>query len=141
MVDCEHRCSVLTERLAQPLHRRLVAISAELRANFDPLKVYNANTLLVSYRLPRDVVRQLIEVSSRDLRHGTGRNFVLTPQTKLLTALRFYATGSFLVAVRDRLGLSKTSVSRSVEAVTNSLLKLLLQHIHFATNRDELAMI
>ncbi len=110
------------EREQRP-RSRLVAINAELRANFNPLELYYDTAILARYRLPREVIRQLLEATSGDLRRPTRRNFALTPQTQLLATLRFYATGSFMAVVGDGLGLSKASVSRSVEAVTNSLLK------------------
>lgn len=46
-----------------------------------------------------------------------------------------------MAVVGDGLGLCKASVSRSVEAVTNSLLKLVPQHIHFPGTREELAAV
>lgn len=71
------------ERARRP-RSRLVAINAELRENFDPLDVYSDSAILERYRLPREVIRQLLEATSGDLRRPTRRNFALTPKTQLL---------------------------------------------------------
>ena len=115
----------------------LVTINARIQDNFDPLEVYNDSAVIQRYRLPRELIRQLLGTISEDLRRATRRNFALTPQVQLLAALRFYATGSFQQVVGDGQGLSKASVCRSVQAVTYSLLRLVPQHVHFHT-RDEM---
>ena len=118
---------------------RLVAINARIRENFDPLEVYNDAAVLQRYRLPREAIRQLLGTISEDLRRATRRSFALTPQAQFLAALRFYATGSFLQVVGDGQGLSKASVSRSVQAVTYRLLQLVPQHVRFPTTREEMS--
>ncbi|KAK0149833.1 putative nuclease HARBI1 [Merluccius polli] len=87
--------------------------------------------------VPREAIGQLLGTITQDVRRATRRSFALTPQVQLLAALGYYATGSFLQVVGDGLGLSKASVCRSVQAVTYSLLRLVLQQVRFPTTRDE----
>jgi len=72
-----------------------------------------------------------------DMQRLTRRSFALTPATQLLAVLRFYATGSFLEVIGDGHGLSKASVSRSVQAVTTALLCHIPDHIQFPTTRGD----
>ncbi|KAL2095531.1 hypothetical protein ACEWY4_007679 [Coilia grayii] len=89
----------------------------------------------------RQAILQLLEVIGGDLRRPTRRSYALSPQTQLLAALRFYATGSFLQVVGDGHGLCKASVCRSVEVVTAALLRQVPAHIHFSDTREERAPI
>ncbi|KAL2094400.1 hypothetical protein ACEWY4_009119 [Coilia grayii] len=116
---------------------RLVEINATLRDNLAPLEVYTD----AAHRLPRQDILQLLEVIGEDLRRPTRRSYALSPQTQLLAALRFYATGSFLQVVGDGHGLSRASVCRSVEAVTTALLRQVQAHIHFPDTREKKAII
>ena len=70
-----------------------------------------------------------------DLQRLTRRSFALTPAT--LAVLRFYATGTFLEVIVDGHGLSKASVSRSVQAVTTTLLWHIPDHIQIPTTRGD----
>lgn len=53
----------------------------------------------------------------------------MSPDVQLLAALKYYATGSFLQVLGDGLGLSKTFVSRAVEALTYGMLPLAAEQI------------
>ena len=70
----------------------------------------------------------LLNLVEADLQRPTRRSYALTPATQLLVALRFYATGSFLEILGDGHGISKASVSRSVQAVTSALLRHIPDH-------------
>ncbi|KAL2090743.1 hypothetical protein ACEWY4_013006 [Coilia grayii] len=124
------------ERQGRP-RSRLVEINAALRDNLAPLDVYTDAAIEEWYRLPRQAILQLLEVVGGDLRRPTRRSYALSPQTQLLAALRFYATGSFLQVVGDGHGLCKVSVCRSVEAVTAALLRQVPAHIRFPDTREE----
>jgi len=52
------------------------------------------------------------------------RNHALTSIEKLLLALRFYATGNFLITVGDFVGVSKTTASLIVRDVSIAIAKL-----------------
>ena len=114
----------------------LVRLNATLRANNNPMEVFNDRAIIERYRLPREAIRQLLEATGEDLRRSTRRSFALTAETQLLAALRFFATGSFLQVVGDGHGLCKASVSRSVQAVTDCLLRLVPEHLTFPTREE-----
>ncbi|XP_046803828.1 putative nuclease HARBI1 [Lucilia cuprina] len=59
------------------------------------------------------------------------RNFALSPETKLLLALRFYASGSFLITVADFCGLSISSAGRAVKDVSQAIASLSSEFIKF----------
>ncbi|XP_062309064.1 putative nuclease HARBI1 [Osmerus eperlanus] len=63
------------------------------------------------------------------------------PEVQLLAALGFYAVGSFLEVVGDGTGLSKSSVSRSVAAMTPILLRNARTHIRMPTTQDEVRQV
>ncbi|XP_062375190.1 putative nuclease HARBI1 [Sardina pilchardus] len=100
------------------------------------MEVFNDRAIIERYRLPREAIRQLLEATGEDLRRSTRRSFALTAETQLLAALRFFATGSFLQVVGDGHGLCKASVSRSVQAVTDCLLRLVPEHLTFPTREE-----
>lgn len=52
------------------------------------------------------------------------RNHALSPIEKLLLALRFYATGNFLITAGDFIGVSKTTASLIVRDVSTAIAML-----------------
>lgn len=59
----------------------------------------------------------------------------MSPETKLL-ALRFYASGSFLITVGDFCGLSISSASRAVKEVSEAIASLAPEFIKFEDAND-----
>ncbi|KAJ3589240.1 hypothetical protein NHX12_010086 [Muraenolepis orangiensis] len=94
--------------------------------------------LLRKFRLPRQEILQLLNLVGPTLARQTRRSYPLSPEIQLLAALHFYAVGSFLEVVGDGYGLSKTSVWRCVEAVTNCLLGHAKDYIHLPSTRQEI---
>jgi predicted transcriptional regulator len=66
-----------------------------------------------------------------DLESSTFRNRALTPNMKVLMALRFYASGSFQGVIADTFGLSQPSVSRAISDVSTALVKRAGNYITF----------
>uniref|UniRef100_A0A8C2AYD0 Nuclease HARBI1 n=1 Tax=Cyprinus carpio TaxID=7962 RepID=A0A8C2AYD0_CYPCA len=79
--------------------------------------------ILKKFRLPRQLIMELLDLLRPALARLTRRNFALSPEVQLLAALRSFATGSFIEVVGEGYGLSKTSVWRCVHSVTNALLR------------------
>ncbi|XP_046873375.1 putative nuclease HARBI1 [Hypomesus transpacificus] len=102
-----------------------------------PLDILEDSAIQHKYRLRRADIMMLLNLVEADLQRPTQRSYALTPATQLLAALRFYATGSFLEVLGDGYGLSKASVSRSVQAVTSALLRHIPDHIQFPTTRGD----
>lgn len=57
------------------------------------------------------------------------RNQRVPPVNQLLITLRFYATGSHLLAIGDTHGVDVSTVSRIIKGVTNAIVRLRSQHI------------
>lgn len=77
------------------------------------------------FRLSRTEVNDLISRIGHHLTTPTNRSEPLSPLDKVLSALRFYASGDFYYSIADCQGVSKASVKRSVHHVT----KLLNEHL------------
>ena len=58
-----------------------------------------------------------------------------------MTALRYFASGSFLKVVADTMGISKASASRCVHSVTQCLKIITRDWIVFPTSREEMNVI
>lgn len=66
------------------------------------------------------------------------RSNAISPETKLFAALRFFATGSFLISVGDFVGLSEASLSQIVSQVSSRIASLRNDYIYLPRNRNEL---
>lgn len=73
------------------------------------------------YRFGREGILFVSNLLHDDLVRETNRNHSLSVEQQVMIALRFYASGSFLQVIGDTLGLDKSTVSRVVTAVTESL--------------------
>ena len=80
---------------------------------------FTEDQLRVRYRFGRQSILYLTNLLADDLPRGTRRNHALRPQDQVLIALRFFASGSFLVG--DTVGVDKSTVSRVVTAVSQAL--------------------
>lgn len=89
-----------------------------------------------STRFPRSAVQDLCIMLHDDLERHTRRSHALTVESQVITALQFYSSGSFQWMVGRSSGMSQSSVSRSVENVTNALCKLANSHITFPTSQQ-----
>lgn len=65
----------------------------------------------------------------------------IQPLTQLLLTLRFYATGSMLIAVGDFVGISKASSCRIIKRVTTAICSLLPDYIYMPRNNVEMGRI
>ena len=82
-------------------------------------------------RMPKTAVRELCTMMGPNLSRRTDRAHALTPEMQILTALEFYASGSFQWMTGNSVGLSQSSASRAIEAVTNELSALAPTFISF----------
>ena len=63
------------------------------------------------------------------LQRATARSQAMTTSTKVLLALRFYASGSFQNVLADTIGVTQPSVSHAMNAVTNALYQKSIREI------------
>ena len=79
-----------------------------------------------------DVVRQ-------DTARPTARSRALSVELQVVLALQYFATGSFFAVTGDTVGVSKSSVSRSVHAVSRSITRhLAREFVNFPVTDNEL---
>ena len=65
----------------------------------DDIEIFN------KYRLPRQVILDLIETLETDLLRTTQRSCALSVVTQVFTSLRYFASGSFYLDVGDNHGI------------------------------------
>ena len=89
------------------------------------------------FRLSKNTSRVILEQIRGRISSRTNRNRAITAEVKLLLALRFYASGSMLLAMADFTGVSKASAGRIAKSVTLAIASLRPQYI-FMPQNDEL---
>lgn len=89
------------------------------------------------FRLRKNTCLQLLQEIEEDIKSPTNRNRAVTPFTKLLLTLRFYATGSMLLVAGDFAGVSKTSSCEAVKVVTMAIARMSNRYIYFPRTREE----
>ncbi|KAL2085042.1 hypothetical protein ACEWY4_020560 [Coilia grayii] len=109
------------------LMERAVRRERVFRDRNNPLEVYNDDEIISRFRLTREAILRLTDELEDVLGPTTARSHSIPALLQLCTALRFYATGSFLNTVGDTVGLSKASVSRVVYRVSGALSERLPQ--------------
>ena len=82
-------------------------------------------------RFPKPAVQELCDLLANDLEHPTARSHASPVDAQVLAALQFYASGSFQWMIGRSCGLSQSSVSLAVEAVTKALVRRAPQFISF----------
>jgi len=71
------------------------------------------------------------------LEYKTDRNKSLSPVNQLLTALRFYATGTHQLVIGDTFSVNKATVCRTVHKVTRAIASLRPKYVKFPTTAQE----
>ena len=94
--------------------------------------------LIAKYRLPPHLIVTLFNSLSDKLIRETSRSGALGVETQVLVALRYYASGCFYVDTGVAHGISKSSVSRALHQVTDSLCEHVQQYISFSTEDESL---
>ncbi|XP_020813969.1 putative nuclease HARBI1 [Drosophila serrata] len=99
------------------------------RPNF--LRDMEDEEFLTKFRISKSTFAYLLERIGNKIESQTTRNFYLTPEDKLMLALRYYACGNFLIAVGDFCRVSAASASRTVKEVSYSIAALSREYIKF----------
>ena len=86
-------------------------------------------------RFPRRAVEGICTLLHADLSHPTTRSNALPVDTQVLAALQFYATGSFQWMLGRSCGVSQSSVSLTIDSVTQALVRHAPAFISFAIDR------
>ena len=105
------------------------------RDRFNPLEEYHKEDFRLRFRLRRDLVIYLIKILEKDLQHQTRRGLPLTPMQQVLTALRFYVTGTFQRVMRDLFGVSAFAACTAVHKVSKAIAKQRAQFLSFTCRK------
>lgn len=95
--------------------------------------------LLRRYRFDSASIAYICELLQEDLQPASLRNRAITVEQQVLTALRYYATGSMQLVLGDTLGLSQPSVSRIIWKVSASLTRRAADFIKMPITEEEKA--
>ncbi|ERL95949.1 hypothetical protein D910_00663 [Dendroctonus ponderosae] len=86
------------------------------------------------FRMQKQTCETLLHVIVNDLKSQTERSRAISPATKLLLILRFYATGNMFISVGDFEGVSKTSACSIVRQVSEAIARLRPRNRRFPEN-------
>uniref|UniRef100_A0A671QP25 Putative nuclease HARBI1 n=1 Tax=Sinocyclocheilus anshuiensis TaxID=1608454 RepID=A0A671QP25_9TELE len=117
-----------------------VYIIAYIRTHFTRLDSLSDDAILRKFRLPRAKILELLQVVKQHLQRATRRNYALSPVVQLLATLHYYAVGSFMEVVSNGLGLSKSSVSKTVTALIPLLLQFMKNILIFPKTPEEIQL-
>ncbi|XP_017473642.1 PREDICTED: putative nuclease HARBI1 [Rhagoletis zephyria] len=109
------------------------------KANF--FEEYDEYTFVKRFRLSKKSALYIFEKIQRKIRNYTQRNHALSPLEMLLLALRFYASGSFLITVADFCGVSTSTASRVVKRVSYAIAELSREYIKMPKSSAELEIV
>ncbi|KAI2650680.1 hypothetical protein H4Q32_000720 [Labeo rohita] len=84
----------------------------------NPLEVLSEKELFEKLRFPRHAIQQLAFDLEEQLRPETSRNCSIPPLLQICLALRFFATGCFINAAADIIGVHKSTASRIIHRVS-----------------------
>ena len=104
---------------------------------FMRVDLLNEREIRERFRFGREGINFLCDLLKEKLERSTKRSRSLSVQEQVLTALRFYASGSFLQCVGDAVGLDKSTVSRVISDVTDALVDLRGDFIKWPTSQEE----
>ena len=111
-------------------------IDRVIRDRDNPLDYLSDETFLQRFRLNRQLFYELLDMIDDRIVHQSNRNMAVSPALQLLSALRFYASGSFEQVVGDTVHIHKSTVCRIIKRVTEALLAFRGRFIQWPS-RDE----
>ncbi|XP_056018427.1 putative nuclease HARBI1 isoform X2 [Ostrea edulis] len=121
--------------MTDDIARRQLRRERVFRDRANPLDYLQDVEVVERYRLPRPFIYQLMDVIAEDLKRTTQRSHPLPVSTQVLVTLRYLAKASFFSECGDLHGISRASVSRSIDAVTKSICSK-IDNINFPTENE-----
>ncbi|KAG0427546.1 hypothetical protein HPB47_025404 [Ixodes persulcatus] len=103
------------------------------RDRFHPFDVFDEEGLQRRFRFGRDGIMYIADVLASDLTRPTRRNHATPVVIQVLLALKFFATGTFLITAGDFLHLHESTASRCVRRVALALAKQAPHFIRWPT--------
>uniref|UniRef100_A0A3P9BWJ3 Putative nuclease HARBI1 n=1 Tax=Maylandia zebra TaxID=106582 RepID=A0A3P9BWJ3_9CICH len=130
LMHCRQQCrySLRDGRHYKQTNRRWLRSSpkqlhkmANRRGRRDVLQTLDDRELLRRYRLDRAGIMFVVDLLRDAITSPTRRHNAITPKTKVITTLRYLATGKMQQCSSDDLGLSQSSVSRVITQILTAL--------------------
>eukprot|EP00102_Acyrthosiphon_pisum_P019200 XP_016656410.1 PREDICTED: putative nuclease HARBI1 isoform X2 [Acyrthosiphon pisum] len=109
-----------------------------VRTRVDHFNTWDEHDFKTRFRLSKETVLMILDLIGPSISSNTDRNNAVTTTQKLLLALRFYATGSFLISAGDVVGVSKSTACVIVRDVSVALAQLRPQFIKMPETNDEI---
>ena len=107
------------------------------RDRLNPMEAYSDFDFIARYRITKYMFVDLLNKISIKLHRSTARSHSNAPTTQLAVALQFLATGTFQTVIASAHGISQTSVSRCVTAVTRALTSIVAAYINFPNTTQQ----
>ncbi|XP_033739041.1 putative nuclease HARBI1 [Pecten maximus] len=107
--------------LHQEEHQRALRRERVFRERQNLLEILDDVSLIERYRLPRHLIVEILNIISPTITRHTKRSHAVNPTTQLLVTLRYYSKGGFLSEIGDLHGISRSTASRCITAVTNEI--------------------
>ncbi|KAG8239321.1 hypothetical protein J437_LFUL018753 [Ladona fulva] len=130
-------------RVRRPAYRHRLQ-KRYIRDAQNPFDFYRAAEFIQRYRFPKEIVLgQLLDIVHPRLmrRYSSGRGLPIPPVMMLLTALRFYSTGSYQVVCGDLHGVSQSSVSLAIKRISKIFGSALPNYVRMPTTARETAAV
>uniref|UniRef100_A0A0P4VXD6 DDE Tnp4 domain-containing protein n=1 Tax=Scylla olivacea TaxID=85551 RepID=A0A0P4VXD6_SCYOL len=103
----------------------------------NPFAAYSEEEFVQRYRLSKECIHTLLGQVEPDLpRAKDGRGCSIPAYLQLLTAMMYFATGSFQICMADCLGMSAASVCKIVRSISTILCTLARTYIKFPEPTD-----
>jgi hypothetical protein len=113
----------------------------KVRVRVNHFEAWDESDFFDRFRMHKRTANIVLDLVRESLDTKCNRKLVLKPEMKFLCALRFYASGSFLINVGELSGLHKSTVSKIVKQVSESIARLSPNFIKMATNEEEVAKV
>lgn len=91
------------------------------------------------FRMSKQVFQELLHEIGPNLQRDDQRGYPVAPELQLMIALRFYAMGCTQTVTGDLVGVSQSTVCRTIEKVTQIIAKLRAKYVKMPENNEELA--
>ncbi|KAJ8889485.1 hypothetical protein PR048_008984 [Dryococelus australis] len=103
----------------------------------DAFDKYNDNEFLKRFRVPKNIVLQVLTKIEDDTDPKTNRNMSVSALDQLLLKLRFYAAGEFLTIRGDFIGVHISTACQIVHRVTICLARMSREFVKMSTTQQE----
>ena len=112
----------------------LNSVPRVIRDRSNPFEEFDDGEFFDRFRLSKASVQCLLEMIKSDLEYTSLRNNFIPPILKLLTALRFFATGNFQRTDGDLVGINQATTCRIIHKISKSIAKRKNRFISFPAN-------